>query len=415
MNALLAMPLPIRLAMMALAGLCGGAAVNWAAYQLAWSPRPISPWSQRHPEAAPRRWSDRVPLVGWLGLRREIDLHGPGFWLRPMVVELVCAAGLAWLYWWEVENQALLGLPLGMRLPAADTWILHPAFFAHALLALLMLAASLIDIDEKIIPDAITIPGTLVLLVLVSLAPRALLPELVQGQIQPTLFFAPGDLPGWMSQPEMPALCLALACWWGWCLALVPRSWYPRHGYRRAIGLALARAVRSPNTRWLLALGVAGSLAIAGFWKAAGIGWLALVSSLLGMVAGGGLVWLVRIVGSAIMHREAMGFGDVTLMAMIGAALGWQAAILTFFIAPLCGAVIGLGMLLFRGESEIPYGPFLCVAAAAVVVAWPPLWNWAVPAFSLGLILPLVLVGGVGVMGLLLALIQWIKRLLGHA
>ena len=65
-----------------------------------------------------------------------------------------------------------------------------------------------------------------------------------------------------------------------------------------------------------------------------------------------------------------MGFGDVTLMAMIGAFLGWQPCLIIFFLAPFAGLVIGvLRLILFR-DREIPYGPFLCLATLVVIVAW---------------------------------------------
>src|SRR3954466_10190979 len=62
------------------AGLAAGAYVNWAAYTLAWNWRPISPWARPHPEAPRRLASDRLPLYGWFGLRREAPLHGRHFW-----------------------------------------------------------------------------------------------------------------------------------------------------------------------------------------------------------------------------------------------------------------------------------------------------------------------------------------------
>src|SRR5688572_28725355 len=105
---LAALPLPIGLALAILGGLAAGALVNWAAYGLAWNHRPISPWSLPHPEAPARRASDRLPLWGWFGLRREVAIHGPRFWLRPLLVELAMAAGWAALYWWEVSRQGLV-------------------------------------------------------------------------------------------------------------------------------------------------------------------------------------------------------------------------------------------------------------------------------------------------------------------
>ena len=81
------------------------------------------------------------------------------------------------------------------------------------------------------------------------------------------------------------------------------------------------------------------------------------------MAGAGGLVWAVRIIGAIVLRREAMGFGDVTLMAMIGAFLGWQPCLVIFFLAPFAGLVVGvLRLILFR-DREIPYGPFLCLAA----------------------------------------------------
>ena len=100
------------------------------------------------------------------------------------------------------------------------------------------------------------------------------------------------------------------------------------------------------------------------------------------MAASGGLVWLVRIIGTAALHREAMGFGDVTLMAMIGAFLGWQPCLVIFFLAPFAGLVVGvLRLILFR-DREIPYGPFLCLATLLLIVRWHAIWDCTSGAFS---------------------------------
>ncbi len=86
-------------------------------------------------------------------------------------------------------------------------------------------------------------------------------------------------------------------------------------------------------------IGLVGFAAIAGVWYRGGESWLGLLTALVGMVGGGAMVWAVRIVGSAALRKEAMGFGDVTLMMMIGAFLGWQPTIFIFFIAPFAGLV----------------------------------------------------------------------------
>ena len=58
-----------------------------------------------------------------------------------------------------------------------------------------------------------------------------------------------------------------------------------------------------------------------------------------------------------------MGGGDVKLLAMIGAFLGWKIAVLTFFVAPFFGIIIGVSNLLIKKQHTIPYGPFLSLAA----------------------------------------------------
>jgi leader peptidase (prepilin peptidase) / N-methyltransferase len=104
--------------------------------------------------------------------------------------------------------------------------------------------------------------------------------------------------------------------------------------------------------------------------------WLeALGGVLLGYVVGGGVVWAVRIGGSLAFGKEAMGLGDVHLMAAVGACLGWIDATLAFFLAAfvgmawwVLGAVVGGGRL----PRTIPYGPYLAVATLLVI--WGKPW-----------------------------------------
>jgi prepilin signal peptidase PulO-like enzyme (type II secretory pathway) len=312
------------------------------------------------------------------------------------------------LYWWEVGPGGLLAVAPN---PVWDG-TLHVQFFCHAVLITLMLVASLIDADEKTIPDAIVVPGTLFGLAAAALYPWSLLPANLAGP--------PGDflrlttpkpwlawLNGW---PHLGSLGLALGCLWLWCFALMPRTWYSRHGWRRALGLMAARLRREPSTRALLLLGLVGSLGILGVWRLGGERWEGLLSALVGMAAGGGLIWTVRIIGAATLHREAMGFGDVTLMAMLGTFLGWQSCLVIFFLAPFAALVIGLLNLLLHSDHEIPYGPFLCLAALVTIVRWASLWSWLSGVFALGLAVPLVMIVCLGLMGLLLGFWRLVQR-----
>jgi len=89
----------------------------------------------------------------------------------------------------------------------------------------------------------------------------------------------------------------------------------------------------------------------------------ALIASVLGALAGGGSIYLMGFFGELVFKKEAMGGGDVKLMAMIGAFLGWKLALLTFFIAPLFGSTVGLILKAKDGREIIPYGPYLSLAA----------------------------------------------------
>jgi len=94
----------------------------------------------------------------------------------------------------------------------------------------------------------------------------------------------------------------------------------------------------------------------------------ALVSSLVGIAVGGGTLWIIGKVAEFILKKEAMGFGDVKLMAMVGGLLGWLDMLLAFFIACGLGSVVGVAVMLRTKSRRIPFGPFL--AAGTFLVIW---------------------------------------------
>jgi leader peptidase (prepilin peptidase)/N-methyltransferase len=100
------------------------------------------------------------------------------------------------------------------------------------------------------------------------------------------------------------------------------------------------------------------------------------------MLVGAGTIWVTRVVGTAVFRKEAMGFGDVTLMAMVGAFLGWQPVVLVFFIAPFLGLAGGIAQLVLRGDNVLPFGPYLSLATAMVLLAWDAIWVFAGPRFA---------------------------------
>lgn len=94
---------------------------------------------------------------------------------------------------------------------------------------------------------------------------------------------------------------------------------------------------------------------------------------LLGYLVGGGVVWLVRIVGSLSFGKEAMGLGDVHMMAAVGACLGWQHSVIAFFGAAFVGIIWEIISRITMGNKSkaMPYGPHLAVSTFLVLVFLP--------------------------------------------
>lgn len=84
--------------------------------------------------------------------------------------------------------------------------------------------------------------------------------------------------------------------------------------------------------------------------------------SVVGVLAGGGILYGTAIIGDFIFRKESMGGGDIKLLAMAGAILGWKPVLVTFFTAPMLALVPGLLVLAFKKSHIIPYGPFLSLA-----------------------------------------------------
>ncbi|MFA5092578.1 MAG: prepilin peptidase [Candidatus Omnitrophota bacterium] len=116
-------------------------------------------------------------------------------------------------------------------------------------------------------------------------------------------------------------------------------------------------------------------VSITGFTlKPFGFSFLPMKFSFLGIIVGGGIIYLTGVIFDLVYFKllkkpaiggetESMGGGDVKLLAMIGAFMGWKMAILTFFLAPFLGIVVGVVNLVYKKDHTIPYGPFLSIAA----------------------------------------------------
>ncbi len=109
----------------------------------------------------------------------------------------------------------------------------------------------------------------------------------------------------------------------------------------------------------------------------AGIG---IVESLIGVVVGGGLLYVVAEIGDRIFKKESMGGGDIKMAAMLGAFLGWKHVLLIFFGSACIGLIVSLIMMLFsaklRRSRLIPFGPFLSIAGFVAMIYGDKIINW---------------------------------------
>ena len=404
MNALLAwflaLPIEFQLGLWFLAGVTLGGQVNRGIYRLAFDKRSIGPWSAPAPKLAPRHWSDKIPIVGWLGLAREASVHGPGYWVRPMLIEFFCGAGLAALFFWEMSGR-LVPAP-GVRPPL----LLFANFLSHATLLFWLMVATFVDFDERSIPDGITVPGTIMGLLFAAKLPASLLPI---GPIPTAVLLAYSPQPWWMGLNGKRGLLLGIACFLAWCFALLHKTWFTRHGIGKAFRYAWASVFRHRVNKQILCMGSVGIATIALVWHLGDLRWMALLTALIGVAFGGGLVWSVRIVGRWGAGREAMGFGDVTLMAMIGAYVGWQSTLMIFFLAPFAGIAITVFHKLTSTDAELAFGPFLSLGTLLLIVGWATFWSRWGPLFGLGWLIPMALVIMLVFLGISLRVFRWIK------
>ena len=120
-----------------------------------------------------------------------------------------------------------------------------------------------------------------------------------------------------------------------------------------AAGLAIGLGAIGPG----IGIGLLGSLVLPQ---------LTLLDSLKGALLGGGSLFLVATLYRWLFKREGMGGGDVKLLAMIGAFLGWKAVILTILFSSFIGSVTGVAIMAWKGKGfkyAIPFGPFLSLGA----------------------------------------------------
>lgn len=268
-----------------------------------------------------------IPIIGWLILRGRCYHCSKGISWRYPAIEL--GNGLLWslVYWMQIPAE--YGSTFadssshGVYGPMAGTgWLspmalLHWRYLYHMVLIEALVVASVIDLDTMQIPDGCTLP--------------AMLAGVVGAGAVGRMWLAPI----WHQSPRITH-----------DLRWVLPDWMDRFFMSQSV------------PEWIAAWPHLHGLAV----------------SVVGLIVGGGVTWLMRILGYWALRREAMGMGDVVLMAMIGSFLGWQASIMVFFMAPMFALVVVILSWIFRRERELPFGPYLSLAAVYVLLNWKSTW-----------------------------------------
>ena len=362
-------------------GACVGSFLNVVVYRLPAGQSIVRP-SSRCPKCGwVLSWWENLPIISWLILRGRCRRCREKISIQYLLVELFVAILFSGTYlllfmvpsssWWSGvggEWWTYSGL--------VGAW---PAFLILITLLCGLLAATLIDAKTFLIPAPVT---NLIALV-------AIVGWLIQGLMPgPEIVAELWPIPrvGWQATGAAlgGALGVGIACLllWG---EVLPRSFLDYEEYVPE-GETLGEYPHARREMWkeLLFLLPAMAGLVAGWFFLAWMGpevdiprWLgAVAGSLLGWLLGGGLIWGVRILGTFAFGREAMGMGDVHLLAAVGAALGWIDPMRAFFIAPfiaLAWVAISRLLTLFRRGAgrELPYGPHLAMATLVVIYLRP--------------------------------------------
>lgn len=375
----------------------------------------------------PLKWYDNLPVIGWIKLRGRCRFCNEPISIRYPIIEGVTGLLFALYYVaffmgdfgpcrYRIDSDGLTHF-ISTQLVLREHW---PIYLLDMVLVSALLAASLIDAESFIIP--LEIPWFVV--------PWALAEHAI---------FDRSGWPGALN-PSAPAAALAAGAAVGlfisfilWYFGILPASFAQGEPLLEVDKAKLAAKGETPPQRDYtpaeiraemrkemlflmppLALGSAWVLltwklpAVGQFWTSVlEHGWVSgLLGSVLGMLVGGFVVWLTRILGSTAFGREAMGMGDVHLMAAVGAVLGPGQATVAFFLAPFIALLIWVWLLLGRRRPEpqqdenkqpvsnddaaaagrphreLPFGPNLSLATGFAMLFYCPIADFLSPGLT---------------------------------
>ncbi len=379
-------------------GACVGSFLNVVIYRLPRGQSIVFPPSHCPNCGRAIKWYDNIPLVSWWVLRGRCRFCKGRISPRYLLVEAATAGLACGLYacYYLLDLRDDAG-------PFSQSW---PTFLAHAVLLCGLLACSLVDIESWTVPLEVCWVVSLVGVASAAAAPHPWMPRVPAGAGAMTL----GAIAGL-------AVALVLAHY-----GLIQRSFIDadekpppsvqktdkrKKGKKgKSVRISpVAIAVTSQDgvnprkeiLREVLFLVPALALAATAYVLVAKVpaisnAWAALsergrfarhfnsfLAALFGYLIGGLWIWGTRILGTLGFGKEAMGLGDVHLLAAVGAVTGWIVPSIAFFVAPLFGLLWALYLWLARNQRELPYGPWLAVAALVVMLFYDAFANFFRP------------------------------------
>lgn len=312
----------------------------------------------------PIRFRHKLPILGYFLTRgRCADCQTPISPRYPLVELLTALAFVALFHLEIIHNlhqirylQDQHAEILRGRIPLR-AWLF---LLFHGCLFALLLAAALCDIDGRVIPLSLTIPGTLV------------------GLIGSICFPWP-----WPSDPQtvlrLPALTNG-------------KPWYTFDLIGRLPAGLYAWPAWGPWPDW----------APPGSWQ------LGLLTGLAGALTGTLMVRLIKFVFEKGLGKEALGLGDADLMMMAGAFLGWQMVVMGFFLGAFVALFFAIPQALFRGDNSLPFGPGLAIG---LMIAWLG-WPWIGPTVQFPFFDALMMLGATLFLSVGMFLTSWLMAAL---
>lgn len=280
----------------------------------------------------PVLWYDNIPILSWLILGGKCRHCKISFSVRYCLVELL--TGLVFVGFYKYYGLSILLVP-------------------YLYMVGCFIVATFVDFEHRIIPDQVSVGG-----MFTGIAFSLLIPQL--HPVATSQIGLGGFLAG-----AIVLICLALTLIYPFFCKHLMEGQEPSDDrdikILVLISLVLIALINAFSTRLPFALAPYA---------------LSLSAALSGYIIGGGMIYAMGLFGDIVFKKESMGGGDVKLMAMVGAFLGWKLALLSFFIAPFFGAIFGIIEKIRTKDSTMAYGPFLVLGTLTSLFFGDAIIRW---------------------------------------